>query len=386
MNHIEPARPSVQQLRPSLIRKLANTGIGLADVIPLWFGEPDQPTPEFIREAAKDALDEGNTYYQPNAGLPVLREAIRDYMNGLYDTHFRTDNIIVTASGMMGVMLAGQCVVSQGDTIVTHAPTWPNLPAVQQVLGAQVVRVPLRLRQNRWYLDLDELFDACSPNTRALLINSPANPTGWMLTDDEQRTILEFCRARGLWLIADEVYNRIIYDRPYAPTFADKISDDDRVLIVNSFSKTWAMTGWRLGWLTAPSRLLTTLEMLTEFSNSCVLAATQVAGVAALQGGEPYVKAALERYRAALDVLLDTFEALPRVFLPIPQAAFYAFFSVEGVQDSFAFAQQALEQTRVGLAPGVAFGPEGERYLRLCFAAEPRLLEAALERLRPLLV
>ncbi len=240
MTSIQPARPGVQQLQPSLIRRLANQAIGQTNVIPLWFGEPDQPTPAFIRAAAKDALDEGNTYYQPNAGLPILRDAIRDYMNHLYGTHFVRENIVVTASGMMAVMLAAQCVVSEGDTIVTHAPTWPNLPAVQQILGAQVIRVPLRLQDYRWTLDLDELFDSCGPGTRALLINSPSNPTGWMLTDAEQRAILDFCRQRGLWLIADEVYNRIIYDRPCAPTFADKITDEDRVLIVNSFSKTSA--------------------------------------------------------------------------------------------------------------------------------------------------
>ncbi|MBZ0298932.1 MAG: aminotransferase class I/II-fold pyridoxal phosphate-dependent enzyme, partial [Anaerolineae bacterium] len=268
----------------------------------------------------------------------------------------------------------------------THAPTWPNLPAVQQILGANVVRVPLRLRDRRWVLDLEELFAACDSRTRALLINSPANPTGWMLTDDEQQQILTFCRARGLWLIADEVYNRIVYDRPYAPTFADKISDDDRVLIVNSFSKSWAMTGWRLGWITAPASLLTTLEMLTEFSSSCVLAAIQLAGVAALRQGEPSLQEALRRYKASQDLLVEGFADLPRVFLPVPEAAFYGFFSIDGVRDSQSFALQALERAGVGLAPGLAFGPEGEGYVRLCYAVEPRLMAAALDRLRPLLI
>lgn len=386
MTSIQPARPGVQQLQPSLIRQLANQAMGQPDVIALWFGEPDQPTPEFIREAAKDALDEGDTFYTPNAGLRVLREALRDYMNALYGTRFRTDNILVTASGMTAVMLAGQSVVNQGDTVVTVAPTWPNLPAVQQILGAQVVRVPLRLKADRWHLDLDELFAACQPGTRTLLINSPANPTGWMLSDEAQQAILDFCRERGLWLIADEVYNRIVYDRPYAPTFADKITDEDRVLIVNSFSKAWAMTGWRLGWLTAPSSLLTPLEMLSEYNNSCVPAPTQLAGVAALKHGEPFLQTALQRYKAALDVLAEQVETLPRVFLPRPDAAFYAFFAIEGVRDSVGFAAQALEQAKVGLAPGAAFGPEGEGYLRLCYAAEPSLVATALDRLRPLLI
>ncbi len=382
---LQPARPSVQRLQPSLIRKLANQAIGNADVIPLWFGEPDQSTPQFIREAAKAALDEGNTFYQPNAGIPLLRTALADYMNNLYGTRFDIDNIIVTGSGMLGVMLAGQCVVAQGDTIVTPVPTWPNLPAVQEILGANVVRVPLELQAGRWHLDLERLFAACDHQTRALLINSPNNPTGWMLDDSEQQTILDFCRSRGLWLIADEVYNRIVYDRPYAPTFADKITPDDRVLIINSFSKTWAMTGWRLGWITAPTDLLPTFEMLTEYSHACTLAATQIAGVVALRDGEPFIEQSLKRYKAALDLLTDQFARWPRVFLPQPDAAFYAFFSIAEVTDSMAFAERALAEAQVGLAPGLAFGPEGAAYLRLCYAVETDLLAAALARLEPLM-
>lgn len=378
-------RPSVRQLQPSLIRQVANAAIGRQDIIPLWFGEPDVPTPAFIREAAKAALDEGSTFYQPNAGLPILRQTIVEYMNALYGTQFGIDNIIVTASGMTGLMLAGQAIVAEGDTIVTHAPTWPNLPSVQNILGATVIRVPLTLRDNRWHLELDRLFDACDSRTRALLINSPANPTGWTLTDDEQQAILDFCRKRGLWLVADEVYNRIIYDRPYAPTFADKIVEGDRALIVNSFSKSWAMTGWRLGWLTIPRDLLTTFEMLTEYNNACVLAATQMAGVVALREGEPFIRESTARYKASLDVLLPFLATLPRVRCPVPDAAFYTFFAVDGMRDSLVFAKAILAQTGVGLAPGRAFGPEGEGCLRLCFAQEPALLQQALDRLEPML-
>ena len=386
MHDIQPTRPSVQHLQPSLIRRLADRAAGREGLIPLWFGESDQPTPEFIRSAAKDAIDEGQTFYQPNAGLLMLRQALAAYMNDLYDTRFRSDNIIVTGSGMLGLSLAGQCVIAPGDTIVTHAPTWPNLPSVQQILGANVTRVPLSLKDDQWYLDLGRLFDACDDKTRALLINSPGNPTGWMLSDAEQQAVLDFCRQRGLWLIADEVYNRIVYDRPYAPTFADKLlPDEDRVLIVNSFSKAWAMTGWRLGWITAPASLLPTFEMLTEFTNSCTFGPTQIAGVAALREGEPFIKQSRERYKRALDLLCARFERLPRVQLPVPSAAFYAFFSVEGVDDSVAFAEEAVEEANVGLAPGLAFGPEGEGYLRLCYAVEPDLLARALDRLEPLL-
>ena len=331
---INATRPTVQKLQPSLIRKLANAAMGQTDVIPLWFGEPDLPTPQFIRDVAKDAIDEGQTFYQPNAGIPELRHALANYMNNLYRTAFDIDNIIITPSGMTALSVAMQCVIGQGDSIVVPSPVWPNLPSVAEILGANIVRVPLRPVHDLWQLDIEELFSACKPNTSALLINSPNNPTGWMLNDDEQQRILDFCREHDIWLIADEVYNRIVYDRQYAPTFADKVTEEDKFIIINSFSKSWAMTGWRLGWLTIPKSLMSTIEMITEFSFSCVFAPTQIAGIAALQDGEAFIESSTKRYQKALEVIIDEFDKLPRVHFPKPRAAFYAFFSVEGVEDS----------------------------------------------------
>ena len=379
------ASAHVRAIQPSLIRKLANQALGREGVIPLWFGEPDVVTPDFIREAAKKAIDAGHTFYQPNLGIHPLRQAIVTYMNGLYNTHFELDNVIVTGSGMAALAVAAQCALAAGDEVVMVTPVWPNLPAVPQILGARVIRVALKPVDGVWSLDLDELFDACTDKTKVLFINSPNNPTGWMLTDEEQTAIVEFCRERGLWLIADEVYNRIVYDRAKAPTFADKVTDDDRYLIVNSFSKTWAMTGWRLGWITAPRSLKTTLEMLVEFNFSCIFAPTQMAGIAAIEGGEPFITESLARYRAARDMLVARLRDFPRVFFPIPQAAFYAFFSVDGIADSYDFAEEALAETGVGLAPGAAFGPEGDGWLRICYAADLDILTRAIDRLAPML-
>jgi len=378
-------RPSVQALQPSLIRKLSNSAMGRSDIIPLWFGEPDKPTPQFIRQAAKDALDEGQTFYQPNLGIVELRQALAIYMNGLYGTELNADNIAVTPSGMAALAVALQCIVAEGDTVVIPSPVWPNLPGAAEILGAEIARVPLRPQCGRWSLDLEELFAACKANTSALLINSPNNPTGWMLEDAEQQLILDFCRERDLWLIADEVYSRIVYDRDYAPSFIAKVTEDDKYLIVNSFSKSWAMTGWRLGWLTASKSLIYTLEAVSEFNYSCIFAPVQIAGVTALQGGEAFIRSSTMRYRDALAAVERAFGELPRVTLPLPNAAFYAFFAVDGVADSYAFAEQILRQRGVGLAPGAAFGPQGEGYLRLCFAADVSLLERALERMRSLL-
>ncbi|MFT7586999.1 MAG: aspartate/methionine/tyrosine aminotransferase [Cellvibrionaceae bacterium] len=331
-------------------------------------------------------MQAGETFYQPNLGLPVLRDALATYMNGLYGTRFSAENVAVTISGMTAISLASQLAIGNGDTVVTVSPAWPNLPGVQQILGANVVNVPLSIQDNCWTLDLDQLFEACDANTTAILINSPANPTGWMLTDTEQQRILEFCRERGLWLLADEVYNRIVYGRKTAPTFADKMTEDDKVIIINSFSKAWAMTGWRMGWLTAPKRLLPTLELLTEFTNSCVFAPIQLAGVVALEQGEPFIAESMVRYQAARDYLLAEFAQLPRIVCPKPEAAFYLLFSVEGMTDSLSFAQEILAETGVGLAPGAAFGAEGEGFLRLCYAKDVRLLEQAMEKMRPKLM
>ena len=286
---------------------------------------------------------------------------------------------------MTALSIALQCVVAEGAAVVVPSPVWPNLPAAAEILGGEVIRVSLRPRAGAWRLDLDELFDACQANTGALLINSPNNPTGWMLEDDEQRQILDFCRARDIWLIADEVYSRIVYDRDRAPSFADKVTDADKYLIVNSFSKSWAMTGWRLGWLTAPKSLIGALEAVAEYNFSCIFAPTQVAGITALQEGESFVRASIKRYRAARDLVVKRFAELPRVTLAAPSAAFYAFFSVDGVADSYAFAERVLRECGVGLAPGAAFGPQGEGYLRLCYAAEPPLLDKALTQMLPLL-
>ena len=382
---IRATRPTVHGLQPSLIRKVANTAIGRSDIIPLWFGEPDRPTPHFIRDAAKDAIDEGQTFYQPNLGIVELRQALATYTNNLYSTELSVDNFAVTPSGMTALSVALQCAVTEGDTLVIVSPVWPNLPSAAEILGARIKRVSIKPVANQWRLDLDELFAACDAETGAIMVNSPNNPTGWMLEDDDQQRILEFCRERNTWLIADEVYNRIVYDRLRAPSFIDKVTEDDKYLIINSFSKSWAMTGWRLGWITAPRSLLSSIEMVAEYNFSSIFAPTQIAGITALQEGEAFIRASIERYRAALDTLTETFAQLPRVTFPQPRATFYAFFAVDGVSDSFAFAVDMLNRTGVGLAPGAAFGPQEEGYLRLCYAADVDLLQRALDQMKPLL-
>jgi aspartate/methionine/tyrosine aminotransferase len=374
-------RPTIEHLPSSKIREIAHAGMGRADVIPLWFGEPDTPTPKFICDAAAAALAAGDTFYQPNPGIHELRVALADYMSGLYGTHLEAENVIVSASAMNALMLAMQALVDPGDAVVTTTPAWPNLPALPQILSGRIRSVPLTPGNAGWRLDLDRLFDACDPRTRVIFLNSPNNPTGWMMSAEQQEDVLAFARKRGIWIVSDEVYARIVYDRRHAPSFLEHAEPEDRLIVVNSFSKTWSMTGWRLGWITAPAALAPCFEMLTEYNIAGPPGFVQRAGIVAVRDGEPFVSEIVARYRAARDLVVERVAAIPRLSLPRPEAAFYAFVRVGGMQDSVAFAKDLLMQSGVGLAPGAAFGGGGDDYLRLCFAATLPTLERAFDRL-----
>ena len=380
-----PVRRRVAALAGSPIRDIAHEGMGVEGTIPLWFGEPDRPTPEFIVVASDKALRAGETFYSHNSGVPALREAIAGYTSRLYGRAVAPGRVTVSAAGMNALMMVAELLFDPGDNMVGVTPIWPNFFRCVEIMGAHVREVPLAPGNDGWRLDLDRLLDSCDAHTRAICVNSPSNPTGWVMEADAQAALLDFCRARGLWLIADEVYARIVYDRPAAPSFLEIAEPDDPLLVVNSFSKTWAMTGWRLGWIVAPPALEGTLAKLTEFNVASPSTSAQHAGVAAIRDGEPFVADMVARYRAARGTALERLGAMRRVHMPPPRGAFYAFFGVDGVTDSRAFARKALREARVGLAPGMAFGAGGEGFLRICFAKSPALLDEAFDRLAPLL-
>ncbi len=378
------ARPGVQALTASRIREVANAGAGRADLIPLWFGEPDQPTPDFVTNAAATALAEGRTFYAPNLGIPELRHALAGYLTPLHRP-VAADRICVTASGMNALMLVMECLVDPGDRVVAATPTWPNCLEVVHIMGGRTDTLALELSGAEWRIDLDRFLGMIDADTRAVLVNSPNNPTGFTMTREEQAALLARCRRLGVWLVSDEVYDRIYYGGPAAPSFLDLAEPDDRVIVVNSFSKTWAMTGWRLGWITAPALLMDDLAKLNEFNMSSAATFAQHAGVVAVRDGEPFVARTLERYRQGRDLVYERLRTFPGVHATRPAGAFYAFFRVDGVTDSLAFAKRILAETGVGLAPGIAFGPSGEGHLRLCFASSRERLETALDRIaRPL--
>ncbi len=379
------ARATVEGLGVSLIRDVANAGMGLDDIIALWYGEPDRPTPEFICQAAAASLANGDTFYTENFGIPELRTALAEYMSGLYRRPIHEERIAVTASGMSATNLMQQVLTDPGDNVVVTAPVWPNLIETVRTMGGEPRFAWLQFGNQGWSLDLERMFDMVDGRTRAILINSPSNPTGWVMNHDEMTKVLEFCRARGIWVLSDEVYARVVYDRPAAPSFLDIAAPDDRLVVVNSFSKSWCMTGWRLGWLTAPPALMPTLEKMIEFHYSCPAHFSQVAGITAVREGEAFVHDTVAQYKLARDLVIERLQAMPRVRVHRPEGAFYAFFAVDGMDDSLAKCKEIVRQSRVGLAPGAAFGTRGEGFIRLCFAQSLDRLDDAMDRLGPLL-
>jgi len=374
-------RPEVAAIPDSLIRAVANAGIGRTDVIPLWFGEPDLPTPRFICDAAAAAMRAGETKYTPSRGIPELRRTIADYMARLYRVPVDVERITLSASGMNAIMLAMQALVGPGDNVVFTTPLWPNCMRTAMIMGAEARTVALEHGPQGWRLDLDRLIARFDASTRAVFLNSPGNPTGWTMPAAEQRVLLAECRRRGIWIIADEVYARLVYDAEVAPSFVPLAEPEDRLIVINSFSKSWRMTGWRMGWFTAPPALGDTLAKLTEFNTAGPATFVQHAGVAAIRDGEAEVKAQVERLRIARDLAFQRLAAHPRIRLSRPEAAFYAFFEVDGMTDSLAFAKELVAKHGVGIAPGIAFGDAGEGHLRLCFASSPELLTQAFDRL-----
>jgi aspartate/methionine/tyrosine aminotransferase len=391
MNRSSPsARPAVKALRASKIREVANAGMGKEDVIAFWFGEPDEVTPEFIRRAGIEALERGETFYTQNLGIPELREGLATYVSRLHrpagTAPVSMDNIAVTSSGMSALMLATQALVGAGDRAVIVTPVWPNLVEIPRVLGAEAVTFALTYAPSGWTLDLGRLLDALTPGTRVVYINSPNNPTGWTISREEQRAILDHCRRHGIWIVGDDAYERLYYGNGIAPSFLDITDARDRIVSTNTFSKSWLMTDWRLGWIVAPRELTPDLGTLLEYNTSCTPSFVQTAGVVAVQQGEPVIERTLARFRGARDFLTGRLNAIPGVEATLPPGATYSFFQVQGVNDSLAFCKRLVAEAGLGLAPGIAFGPEGEGFVRWCFASGEDRLAQGVERLNKLVV
>jgi aspartate aminotransferase len=384
-----PIRPDIKSLKPNGIGAVAILGLGDKDLIPLWFGETDLVTPAFIREAAKKALDEGRTFYANARGIPALREGLRAFHRRTADVDVALERITVPGAAMLAVICALQSVVTTGDNIVAVSPIWPNIVQAAQICGAETRFVSLDddWAATRWSLDLEKLFTACDARTKAIFISSPNNPTGWIMSREEQRAVLDFARAKGIAVISDEVYGTLVYDGTmHAPSFLEIADDEDAVFVINSFSKPWAMTGWRIGWLVHPKSLDTQMWMMSAANNTGSTTFAQYGAVAALSPeGDAFRQALLARCVRGRDVVQNFLDGQNRLRWIRPEGAFYGFLKVEGLKDSLGFASELVLKARVGVAPGSAFSREGDAladsYLRICYAQDPKLLETGLERI-----
>ncbi|MEM1317510.1 MAG: pyridoxal phosphate-dependent aminotransferase [Pseudomonadota bacterium] len=381
MTLLQTLRPAARDLDQSDIVAVINGARNKPGIVPLWVGEGDLPTPDFITSSAKAAMDAGETFYTWQRGIPELRQALADY----HTRHYRIENdpqrFFVTGSGMQAIQLSLQALAGAGDEVVMTTPCWPNIHSATQVAGGKPVHVELDFSQNGWSLDTEKLFAAVTDRTRALFINTPANPTGWVAPLDTLREILDFARERGIWIIADEVYHRFVYDRDLAPSFYELIEPDDRVIFVNTFSKNWAMTGWRAGWISAPPEMGQVLENLIQYSTSGVAPFTQRAAATGLNDGEDFIAMQKARAHRNRDVICDALNGTGRVELAKPAGAFYLFFKVPGYPDSKKLALRLIEEANVGLAPGSGFYSGGGEFLRMCFLRDPAQIDEGAERL-----
>ncbi len=378
-------RQAIHNLEASKIREVANAGLGRSDVLAFWFGESDEVTPEVIRQAAIDSLQRGETFYAHNLGLPELRAAIARYTSSLHPA-VDASRIAVTSGGVSALMLAVQALVDAGDEVVAVTPVWPNLTAQPAILGATVRTVPLVPVQGEWTLDLQALRSAVTSTTKLLIVNAPNNPTGWTMTREEQQAVLDHCRETGTWILADEVYERLYFEptaNGCAPSFLDIARADDRLVVTHSFSKSFLMTGWRLGWLVLPPALVEGIGKLIEFNTSCASVFTQRAGVVAIEHTAEITPRVVAHLKHCRDTLVPLLAAVPGVQVAPAKGGMYAFFRLEGFDDSFEVAKRLVVEAGLGLAPGNAFAPEGQGWLRWCFASkDPQRLVQGVERLR----
>jgi aspartate aminotransferase len=390
MTYMAALARSVENVPHSRIRELAEVAMGMDGVLRLYFGESNLPTPDYIKQAAIQALADGYTFYTENAGLPSLRRAIARHYQKWHGVELDPESeIVITASGVQALNVGLRAMLDPGDEALVLTPAWPNGSSIVAMSNAVARQIPHPLCGDRYGIDFEALEAVAGPRTRLLLYTSPSNPLGWVATEEEQQRLLDFCRERGIWLVADEVYDRLYYSggtlgEP-VPSILRKATRDDAVAVIHSFSKSYCMTGWRVGWLVARRDLGLKATQLNEFIISHAPSFAQRAAETALECGENELARMLLRLKENRDFCMAALQQMPAVTVPNPDGAFYLFPKIDGLTDSFNFCRRLLMETKVGLAPGVAFGAGGEGSVRICYAADRSILEPAMERLEKFL-
>jgi aspartate/methionine/tyrosine aminotransferase len=381
MNQIISRLTPQAQVEPeSGIVTAAMYGFDKKGIIPFWSGQGNVPTPELFSRSATESLLKGETFYTYQGGIPELREALARYHTRHYGRVFDAQNFLVTGGGMQAIQTAIQMIAGEDDEIIIPTPAWPNYAGPLRIQGSKPVEVPMTLSNGKWALDLDRLADAITPRTKAICLNSPSNPLGWTATLSDLIAIRDMCRRAGIWILADEVYGRFFYEGKRAPSFLDVCDTEEQLLLCNTFSKNWAMTGWRVGWLQAPKKLAAVIERVIQYNTSGTAVFLQRGCVTALDHGESFIEAQVTKARANRDTVVRALQNFPQVKLSIPDGAFYMFFGIEGMKDSMVTTLRIIDEANIGFAPGGTFGQGGEGQLRMCFLKEESQLAEGLER------
>ncbi len=376
-------RRVVQSLSANTAADILRYGWGKEDVISLAQGEGCAPTPDFISDATYQALKEGKTHYGPVLGQPALRQEISDYYKRVFELDVPSNRVFMTSSGTTAMHLGLTSILDTDDEVVAITPIWKNLLGAVEVAEAHTVQVPLTYddANSAWNLDLEAVMSACTSKTKAILVVTPSNPTGWVMGTEQMKELLDFARERNIWIVSDEVYNRAVYGEVRAPSFLDVAKEDDLLMVINSFSKAWAMTGWRLGWLVGPPCAEEVIRDIALYDNMGPPTFTQFGGIKALQDGEAFIQEQMDLWQSNIDLLMKRLGTNPRVKIANPKSTFYAFFKVDGEEDCLAFTKRLIDEGGISLTPGCAFGNDCKGWVRLCFAVSEEKLNKAIDRI-----
>lgn len=356
------------------------------DILSLGQGEGSDPTPDFIVQAAHQAMQDGKTFYGPVLGQTTLRDEIAAYYKRVFEATIDPQQIFVTGSGTTAMHLALTSILEKDDEVVAITPIWKNLLGAVHLAQAKTIQVPLSLdEQQGWYLDMEALLGAVTDKTKAILVVTPSNPTGWFMSDEEIQQLLNFAREKNIWIVSDEVYNRAVYDQNHAPSFAQYINPDDKVFLINSFSKSWAMTGWRLGWLTGPEYAESIIRDVALYDNMGPTTFNQFGGIMALQKGEEFIQYQMKNWQKNRDLVIKKLKNRPDITIFEPKSTFYAYFKVKNHENCLELAKNMIDSVSLSLAPGCAFGKAYNGWMRLCFAVSEEKLTDALDRLEQFL-